>query len=399
MRATSSGRDELVATYLARPRGDPVRAAEAFATGQSLGTWLPVPGITSEMRARHGARVVELRRLEPGELVSGELVEAPGAGGDDARLVRVAFATENFGPQFPMLLTTLLGAEPSTSIGARLVDVELSSAYAAAFPGPGHGADGWRRLTGVAGRPLLLNMIKPCTGYPPEVGAGFVEAVARGGCDLVKDDEILADAAFNRVAERARAYRRRLERVAEETGHRARYLANVTTRPGRLLETAAAALEGGADALMVSGLAVGLDAVQTLAEARLGVPLFVHNAGVATFTAAPGAGLGRAVLLGRLLRLAGADAVLVNTSHGARPLARELVEATVDRLRGPWHDFAPVMPVVGDGLTAEHVAPLVGEFGADMILAVGGAIQGHPEGAVAGARAFRAAIDAAMMDR
>ena len=51
-------RAELIATYLARlPEGREHEAAEAFATGQTIGTWTPVPGITDEMRARYGGRV------------------------------------------------------------------------------------------------------------------------------------------------------------------------------------------------------------------------------------------------------------------------------------------------------------------------------------------------------
>jgi 2,3-diketo-5-methylthiopentyl-1-phosphate enolase len=53
----------------------------------------------------------------------------------------------------------------------------------------------------------------------------------------------------------------------------------------------------------------------------------------------------------------------------------------------------------GGGITADHVAPIVDALGTDVIIAVGGAIQGHPEGAAAGGRAVRAAIDAAVARR
>jgi len=54
------------------------------------------------------------------------------------------------------------------------------------------------------------------------------------------------------------------------------------------------------------------------------------------------------------------------------------------------------MPMLAGGVTGEMIGPLIRESGTDVILGVGGAIQGHPEGAEAGARAVRAAIDAAM---
>ena len=383
-------RVELVATYLAMlPADGAAAAAEAFASGQTIGTWTPVPGITDEMRRMHGGRVVEVRQAAPGEVVGGE-------DGDGWSVLRVAFPVVNFGPSLPMLFTTLLGNDPSTSIGARLVDVDLPAGFVSSFPGPRFGIEGWRAMTGVQGRPLLLNLIKPCTGYPPEVGAGFVREVAEGGVDLVKDDELLASPGFSPVRERAAAYARTLDDVADATGHRARYLANVTTRGRELVDTARAAIEGGADALMVNGLAVGLDGVMELVESGPGVPVFVHTAGVETFTGGSRSGYGHALLLGRLLRLVGADAVLLSTPLASRPLPAPVFHATVDRLREPWLDVSPGMPVVGGGLRADHAPALYDWLGPDVIIGVGGAIQGHPDGATAGVRAVLAAIDRAV---
>lgn len=382
-------RIDLVATYLAAlPGGAAEAAADAFASGQTIGTWTPVPGITDAMRAAHGGRVVEVREAGPDEIVAGEP-----AGG--RWVLRVAFPVVNFGPSLPMLFTTLLGNDPSTSIAARLVDIDLPPTFVSAFPGPGSGIDGWRAMTGVEGRPILLNMIKPCTGYPPEVGAAFVREVAEGGVDLVKDDELLASPDFSHVRDRARAYSRTLDAVAADTGHRARYLANVTTRARDLIDTARAAVEGGADALMVNGLAVGLDPLADLAGSEPGVPIFVHTAGVETFTGGSRSGYGHALLLGRLLRLAGADAVLTSTPLATRPLPPPIFEATIDRLRSPWLEVPPSMPVVGGGLRADHAPALYRWLGPNAIIGVGGAIQGHPDGAAAGVRAVLRAIDRA----
>ena len=382
---------ELVATYLADlPAGREQEAAEAFATGQTIGTWTPVPGITDEMRAEYGGRVIELRPLMTDQVVAGEPVEGSNS------LLRVGFPIVNFGPQFPMLITTLLGNDPSTSIAARLVDIDIPREYVAGFPGPRHGTAGWRRITGVERRPIVINMIKPCTGYPPEVGAQFVEESARGGVDLIKDDELLADPTFARVADRARAYTQTLDRVAEETGHRARYVANVTTRSARLIDTANAALHGGADALMVNGLATGLDAVQALAEADLGVPILVHTAGIETFTTPTAGGYGHRLLLGRLARLAGADAVLSSTPWAPRPLEMSRYEGVLEGCRDHWHALPPTLPMVGGGIRADHIASLVEVGGADLMIGVGGAIQGHPEGTAAGGRVVMQAVDAAV---
>jgi 2,3-diketo-5-methylthiopentyl-1-phosphate enolase len=388
--------DRLVATYLAtlpedRPSAE--RVAAAFAEGQTIGTWIPVPGITDEMRRRHGGRVEELQALDPESVVAGEPAEG------STWLLRVSFPTVNFGPQFPMLVTTLLGNDPSTSIAARLVDIDVSPDYAAAFPGPAEGPAGWRRITGVVDRPIVINMIKPCTGYPPDVGAAFVAESARGGVDLIKDDELLADPTFARAADRARAYSRALDLVAEETGHRARYVANVTTRALTQLDVARAAIDGGADALMLNALTTGLDSLHALAEARLGVPILAHTAGSETFTTATAGGYGQRLLLARLLRLAGADAVLTSTPLASRPLAETRYRATLDGCADAWVGLRPTMPMVGGGLTADHVEAIVEAAGSEVIIGVGGAIQGHPEGAAAGGQVVMAALREAVAGR
>lgn len=385
-------REDLVATYLAELPADRAReAAEAFATGQSIGTWVPVPGISERMRRLHGAQVVEVRRDDPQVEVAGEPIGS-------RWLLRVRFPTVNFGPQFPMLLSTLIGNDPSTSLACRLIDIELPAAYEAAFPGPRCGIAGWRRITGVGDRPLLLNMIKPCTGYSPAVGAGLVEQTARGGADLIKDDELLGDAPFNHVAERARVYRERLERVAEETGHRARYIANVTSRAIHLVDTARAAVDAGADALMVNALALGLDPLQALAESDIGVPILIHTAIAEVLTGGASTGIGQALLFGKLLPLAGADAVFTTTPYARRPLRQGIFDHTVAWLRTSRGDaHRPSMPMLAGGLTVAMIEPLIRQTGHDVILGVGGAIQGHPDGAEAGARAVRLAIDAAVL--
>lgn len=395
-------RRDVVATYLAAlppDEGLARAAADAFALGQSLGTWKPVPGITAAMRSAHGARVVELRRGAPGETVGGDPA-------DGRWILQVGFPASNLGDSLAMLLTTTIGNDPSTSIAMRLVGLEVPATYRAQFPGPRFGVDGWRSVTGVPDRPLLLNMIKPCTGFPPEVGAGFAAESARGGVDLIKDDELLADPPFSHVVDRTRAYVAAIDAVAAETGRATRYVAHVTTRPSRLAATARAAVDAGAAAVMVTPLTLGLDALAELAETA-DVPILAHVAGVETVTGSAAGGIGHGALAG-LLRLAGADAVLTSTPHAPRPLPDAAYRATIEALhRDPGADEADdapgerlrrAMPMVGGGIAAEHVAAIVAAAGRDVIVAAGGSIQGHSHGPAAGGRAMQAAIAAAVTD-
>ena len=202
----------VLASYLAQvpAKIDVHRLAPALAIEQSTGTWVPVPGETAEVRAHHVAKVIGVYEAPDQEWKAAETAER-------SYLVQIAFPVVNIGPQIPMLLTAVIG-NISMAGKLKLVDLRLPSSYLEGFQGPKFGIEGVRQALGVPERPLLNNMIKPCTGYSPEVGLELFRAAAMGGCDIVKDDELLADASFNRVAARARLYMQAEKEVFEATG-------------------------------------------------------------------------------------------------------------------------------------------------------------------------------------
>jgi len=88
--------------------------------------------------------------------------------------------------------------------------------------------------------------------------------------------------------------------------------------------------------------------------------------------------------------------VLTSTPFGRRPLPRMVFDKTVEWLSEPRGALRSAMPMLAGGVTEAMIEPLVRAAGSDVILGVGGAIQGHPQGAEAGARTIRAAIDEAL---
>jgi 2,3-diketo-5-methylthiopentyl-1-phosphate enolase len=377
----AAGEGRVRATYgFGSADADAARsAAEAFAVGQSVGTWVPLPGLTPELMARHGAHVIDVRASDGGTEVA------------------IDFPIVNFERGgFAMLLTTVVGNDPSTGISATLVDLELPSAYARTLGGPRLGVAGWRARLGVADRPLLLNPMKPCTGLRPDATAGMAAEVARGGIDLVKDDEVLADTSFSGIAERCRAVAQALDEVADRTGHRTHYLVSITDRPDRMVEHARAAIDAGTDGVMVAGLLTGLDALQMVVEEADGaVPVVAHTAGLEIYGAGDGLDIAPAVLVGRLLRAAGADAVLIGSPWARRPTPLPEWRRFAGWLLDGWSGFAPAFPVVGGGVVTEQLGEIVRILGGDVIITSGGAINGHPAGAEAGAREMMAALEAA----
>ena len=118
---------------------------------------------------------------------------------------QLAFPAVNFGPQIPMLLSTIIGN--ISMIGPlKLLDIKFPPDFLAQFKGPKFGVTGVQELLKVYDRPLLNNMIKPCTGYTPEVGCRLFSRAVEGGIDIIKDDELIADPPFNPRLERIKLY-------------------------------------------------------------------------------------------------------------------------------------------------------------------------------------------------
>jgi len=388
-----AGQEYITATYYLEIESDVdiVARAASFAVGQSVGTWTPVPGVTREMLERHMARIVAIYDVPPVELA----LDLPT--GKRVFFVQIAFPETNFGPQFPMLFTTLLGNDVSTAAQLKLVDLQFSASFVAGFGGPKFGITGLREHLGILQRPILLNMIKPCTGFGPEVGAAFFAASARGGVDVIKDDELLGDTAFSAMLDRVSAYRRAAEQVYEETGHRAAYCPNITGRPERTVENARRAQELGASMVMINGVSAGLGVIQAVAEdPEVTIPILAHYAGTGTLVENPRAGISSPLLLGKLNRLAGADVAMFGSVYSTYPLLREKYLRTAHFQTMPLYNLKPTMPSVGGGIHPITATRIIKDIGFDVMLAVGGAIQGHPDGAAAGGRAMRQTIDAAV---
>lgn len=382
--------DYVIATYYIELRSDEsiIRKASQFAIGQTLGTWVPVPGISDDMRAKHMGKVINIYDVPPGDL----------EGAEDERkryLIQLAFPIANFGNQFPMMMTTLTGNDASTSIKTKLVDLQLPKKFVEGFKGPKYGIEGIRKLANVSERPLLLNMIKPCTGITPEVGARIFYETALGGVDLIKDDELLGNPSFSDVVTRVKAYKKAARLAYEETGHKTLYVVNVTDRIKNIIENAKSAVELGADAIMVNYAVVGYDVLNYISE-TVDVPVLGHYAGAGVYYESDYTGISSHLVAGKFPRLAGADMVIINTPYGSYPLKPQKYLSTVQQLTLPLYDLKPVFPAVGGGVHPGMVDQYISDLGHDIILASGGAVQGHPKGAAAGAKAMRQAIDAVL---
>jgi 2,3-diketo-5-methylthiopentyl-1-phosphate enolase len=251
----------------------------------------------------------------------------------------------------------------------------------------------------VHGRPFLNNMVKPCTGYTPEVGAKLFYEAAVGGVDIIKDDELIAgDKPFNKLLDRLNLCMEAGKKADAIKGEMTLYAINITDEVNKLKEHAMNVIKNGGNCIMVNAFGVGLSALRALAEdPEITVPIMAHNSFSGSLCSSAYQGVSLHVLT-KLVRLSGAD-IFVNASpYGKFDLLKSSYIKYTKAAETKFYDIKPLCLLYGGGVIPQNVDQTLADVGVDCILGVGAGVHGHPMGATAGAMAMRQAMDASVKD-
>ncbi len=286
----------------------------------------------------------------------------------DAGRAVLEFPASNWGGDVTLLVSSLFAGEWADSAAftrCRLVAAEWPAGL---LPGPAFAAPD---------EVLVGAIVKPSLGLAPAEVAAVASALAAGGADLIKDDELLGDPAWCPLEERVRA-------VSAVLPDGVRYAANITGPIDSLLQRARWAVELGAGAVMVNPFAQGLDSLRALREAELGVPIFAHRVGAALWARGPAFGVAPSVIA-EVTRLCGADFVQVGSFTGSVYDTAEDVHTQIDACHR--HLGVPrAVAVVGGGVGPRNAAEQVRAAGTSsglMVLLGSAAYEGgSPEEAV-----------------
>jgi ribulose-bisphosphate carboxylase large chain len=352
---------------------------------------------TFELEPPGSARALAVEESTGTEAIPAEIFEQVGGevlSEGEGRAV-IAWPWRNWGANLPQLMASVLvgeGCETARFTRCRLVAVEWPDELVVALGGgPRFGLDGVRAWLGpdAGTRPLLGGIVKPSLGLGPDEVAATAAALAGGGCDLIKDDELLADPDWCPLAERVPAVSAALASV----GRPVLYAANVSGPIDTLLDRSAAAVEAGATAIMVNAFATGIDAVRAVAAAGLGVPVLAHRVGAGPIARNPEVGVDGAVLC-ELTRVAGADLVQIGGFGGKLFDTHDEVGRNLVACRRPLAGARVPVPVNGGGVWAGSTPAVLAAAGADIMLLLGMGAYEHPGGPEAGARSVHQAIEA-----
>ena len=359
--------DRIRATYRVRCGADAIEArAHALAVEQSVE--MPVGAIRD--------------RSILDEVVG--RVESIAPAGEGAWEVVAGLSTRTVGDEPGQLLNMLFG-NSSLQPDVELVDAELPATLRDALPGPAFGVAGLRTLVGAGDRALTCTALKP-QGLPPERLAALALEFARAGIDVVKDDHGIADQPDAPFARRVPAVQAAIERANRETGGRTVYAPSLSGGPGRLAAQLRVAREAGVRCVLACPMLLGAATFVELVRAPGDLAVLAHPALAGASRIAP------ALLLGRLMRLFGADATIFPNFGGRFSYDRATCLAIADAARGPLGAHAATMPVPAGGMHVGRVEEMLDTFGPDVMLLIGGNLLEAGDALPARAREFVARV-------
>jgi ribulose-bisphosphate carboxylase large chain len=304
---------------------------------------------------------------------------------DGTSLARLQLACETVCEDAGQLMNMLFG-NCSLQPDVELVDVEVPAPLARAFGGPNLGIEGLRRLTGAAARPLTCTALKPI-GSTVDQLAALCRTFAQAGIDVIKDDHGWANQRSAPFAERVAACQRVVRESNEASARRTVYAPSLYGTQVQMQRQIELARGHGVAAFLIAPLICGVATFNALKREHPDVAFIAHPSFGGSRVAPP-------VLLGRLLRLFGADAVIFPNHGGRFTYSAETCQAIARGSRDAWHGLRPALPVPAGGMSVERVPELKREYGDDSMLLIGGSLLVAGERLAERSRAFVEAVAA-----
>jgi len=376
------GKEDLICEFFVKSKGQNElnKTIGGVAAESSIGTWTKTSTEKSYM-TKLAAKVFYIKKI-----------------GKNSANIKIAYPNDLFElGNVPDIMSSIAGNVFGMKDvdGLRLNDIIFPKNIVQSFKGPKYGIEGVRKITGIKNRPLIGTIVKPKIGLNAKDHAQVVYESWIGGCDIVKDDENLTSQKFNKFEDRLKETMKMKEKAEKITGEKKMYLINITAETKEMLRRAKLVKNSGNEYVMVDIVTVGWSALQTLRDANLNLVLHAHRAGHAAFDKSTEHGINMKVIA-RIVRMIGLDQLHIGTAVGKMFETHEEVLENRKALVEDFYGLKKVFPVASGGLEPLMIPDLYKIFGKDVIMQFGGGIHGHPQGTIAGARAARQAIDAAM---
>ena len=290
-----------------------------------------------------------------------------------SHLITISYNPDVTGGELNQFLNVLWG-NVSLFPGVKIVELKLPDSFLAKFQGPRFGITGLRKLLDAPTRPLISTALKPM-GSDAKTLADMARTLALAGFDLIKDDHSLANQPWATWKERVTLIARAVKEANEISGGKSVYAPSLNLPFDQIIDAAHTAKDLGAGALLILPGITGFDSLRKIAsDGSIALPIQGHPAMLGSLVTSQTEGLSHGIVLGTLMRLAGADISIFPNTGGRFAFTKEHCLDITERSREKLGNLNPVLVSPAGGMTLERIPEMVEMYGSDCALLIGGAL-------------------------
>jgi len=363
-----------IATYYLKSTTNLRDAAWNLAIGQSVGNPHQRSEFeTDELFEKHSCLVLADEK-ELSELKEGKIdIAFPE--------VNINFKTDGIS----QMLVQTMGGQCDIDIikSCILEDLALTPNMRSCLLGPIIGLKEMKEFCGVPeNKPLFGGIVKPKVGLSPEKHLELVKLLIDGGCNFIKEDEILSDPAHCPIEKRVPL----VMDYIRSTGAKVFYCVSINSDPAYILERVKLVHKLGGNGVHVN-FHCGLGVYKSIRE--LNLPILVHyqKSGDKVFNTGPYCISEHVEFM--LAGMSGCGTLHAGMIGGYLDDETERTKKIITEL-----NELNCVPALSCGMhpgLIDHIQSIVGH--GNWMANVGGALTGHPMGTLAGVKAMRQAID------
>jgi ribulose-bisphosphate carboxylase large chain len=283
------------------------------------------------------------------------------------------------------LLCQILGGHVDIDLvkKCRVIDIDFPNSVSKHFTGPKFGITGMRKFTGQFDKPLFGAIIKPKIGICPNTLLDMIKELVDGGVDFIKEDEIMSNPSVCPLE-------KRVDMVSNYLASQSRkvvFCHTINCDPHVLENRVRRVHALGGNGVHINVWS-GYGAYNSIR--RLDLPIYMHfqSSGAKVVTNPANPYSISWVVMCKLANMMGVDTIQTGMVGGySNDDSQEILECIQVLREGN------SLPALSCGLHPGLVDKITSLVGNDYLGNAGGAVHGHPNGTLAGAKAMRQAID------
>lgn len=265
----------------------------------------------------------------------------------------------------------------------RVIRVDFPSSVKQHFFGPKFGITGMRKFTGQHDKPLLGAIIKPKIGIPPETLLDMVKELVDGGVDFIKEDEIMSNPNFCTLD-------KRVDMISNYLSSQSRnvvFCHTINCDPHILVDRVKRIHSLGGNGVHINVWS-GYGSYNSIRKLDLPIYLHFQSSGAKVVTSVNHQFSISWAVICQLATMMGVDTIQTGMVGGYSNDDPDEILECIRVLRE-----GNTVPALSCGLHPGLVDKITSLVGNDYLGNAGGAIHGHPNGTLSGARAMRQAVD------